>query len=478
MAQGERIVVSGSDTTRHKGLHNVGWIRSHTLDNWRLDAAIGGHLYMGYEDNKGKLSERLMPVTEVHFGRWIFPVIGIRLSLGYGYSRGYISADSYLSNRGKIIENVSYGHCEGLVGVNDINVDGTMVDALGGYYWTTDDPSLLVQKWKYAMAGADLMVNMSYMGGFENMQYTKRWNNIVYAGFNIRFGLSENHPQMNYHNTNTAAEGHLGYIGEYIITKNLSIGVDLRFSVVEGNFDRERIPGVEKMSVDFDASAMVQLTYNFNLRSEKSRRNYYVEQYQIPYNVGEMPRFMAYVQVEDEQIVRIIDTIKVLRYDTIDDEIVFYQIDSLQHVVDSLRKAPAMIDPNVPLSDILGNKLLPYEMVFFEKNQWDIRWQEETKIAKMAKVIKAYPEATFYLYGSADVMTGSVKRNDFLSKMRADMVYTKLIYDYGVDSTQLRRQYLGGIAEYDPYILNRTCVIIMDHPAVRRAFEAMKPRRY
>ena len=91
--------------------------------------------------------------------------------------------------------------------------------------------------------------------------------------------------------------------------------------------------------------------------------------------------------------------------------------------------------------------------------------------------MKAYPDKKFILYGSADSKTGTKKRNDFLSKNRADVIYNRLIIEYGIKPEQMRREYLGGILDYDPFILNRTTVIIMDHPAVERAFNEMKPQR-
>ena len=64
-----------------------------------------------------------------------------------------------------------------------------------------------------------------------------------------------------------------------------------------------------------------------------------------------------------------------------------------------------------------------------------------------------------------------------MSKNRADIVYNRLILEYGIPEKQLKREYLGGILDYDPFILNRTTVIIMDHPAVREGFEKMKAQR-
>ena len=126
------------------------------------------------------------------------------------------------------------------------------------------------------------------------------------------------------------------------------------------------------------------------------------------------------------------------------------------------------------LKEILLNQLLPYEMVFFELDRWDVLPEEEGKIAKMATIMKAFPEEKFILTGSADSKTGTVARNQFLSEHRADTVYSVLVNKYGVNPDQLTRNYLGGILEYQPFVLNRTTVIIMDNPIVAKAFEEMK----
>ena len=70
--------------------------------------------------------------------------------------------------------------------------------------------------------------------------------------------------------------------------------------------------------------------------------------------------------------------------------------------------------------------------------------------------------------------TGTVKRNEFLSHQRADVVYNYLINNYGVNPDQLQREYPGGILDYTPFQLNRSTVIIMDHPYVRKVFNEMR----
>jgi len=446
---------------------------------------------MGFEDGEGSLLDRLSPQVELKLGRWIFPMVGLRGDVGFATSRGFISKQSYLDNRAAVIKD--YGNCWGQSFDRLISGGDTINGSLGGYYWPVDDnDNLFVQKWKYVYAGLDFMVNFSYMKKYNKIRRDMRWNHIGYVGFHVRVGLSENHPQKfsnfigyskdfgDFKNTNFAAEGHIGYNCTYALSKHFNLMGDIRLSLLEGDFDRERIENVERMEPDLDFSVMAGISYDFCFRSERARRRYYVERGIIPYNYSELPKFISYVQQEDVDVIKVIDTIKVVQYDTIDDLVSITEYDSLVTYYDTSHArllGENEIPDDEPLDSIFQKRLLPYEMVFFKLDKWDILPQEEMKIAKMARLMKAYPDHTFYLFGSADSKTGTVKRNIFLSHRRADVVYDRLTVHYGIPESQLKREYLGGILEYDPYILNRTTVIIMDHPAVRKAFEAMKAER-
>lgn len=489
-AQGELFTrATTSDTLKNRGEHEVGWFRAHALDNWVLNLQAGTNIYYGYEDNIVPIGQRFGSNFEMHLGHWIFPMVGLRLDMGFAKSHGFISKDSYLRNRGMLT--ADYGNCEGS-STSNINLGDTVVHgALGGYYWTDpDNADVLRQDWRYIYLGLDAMVNLSYLQKYERIDEHMRWHHLVYAGFQVRAGLSENNREKansnaigysadlgRFHNTNFAAEAHVGYMPQYAFAKHFRVYADVRLSILEGNFDRERLNGVEKMGPDLNFNLSLGLSYGFNLRSDNARHRWLVERQVIPYNATDMPEFVTYVQVEDINYVRILDTIKHLTYDTIDDIVTLTYVDSLQGVLDSLINRANNLPDDTPLDSILLKQLLPYEMVFFDLDKWDIRATEEMKIAKMARLMKAYPERTFSLYGSADSHTGTVKRNDFLSHMRADVVFNKLVIDYDIPEQQMKREYLGGIDDYDPFILNRTTVIIMDHPAVRKAFNEMRSQR-
>ena len=480
-----------SDTLRSAGRHPIGWVRSHPFDNWIVDFQGGAHLYCGYEDFKGNLIKRIMPTAEIGIGHWIFPVVGLRGNIGIGSSRGYITKESYLQNRSDLT--VDYGNCWGPSSNTLISGSDTINGSLGGYYWPMDNnDNLFVQKWNYLYAGAELMVDLVYLKPFEQMHGdSAKWHHIVSLGFNVRMGLSENNPEKfsnaigysipgyepkGFKNTNLAAEGHIGYTCNFAIKPNLNLIAIAKVSILEGYFDRERIANVERMTPDLDFSVTFGLRYDFDFRDNDKKKRHYMESGIIPYTSKEIPKNVYLVQKEKINVIR-----RVVQH-TIRDTI-FLSDTMAVRILDTTYVQYDTIFPeyNIPdsasLADILSNDLVPYEMVFFELDKWDIRPKEEIKIARMARIIKAYPDRKFHLYGSADSKTGSVKRNDFLGKKRAEVVRDHLVLKYNIPESQLILEPLGGILDFDPYVLNRATAIIMDHPAVQNAFEKMKAQR-
>jgi outer membrane protein OmpA-like peptidoglycan-associated protein len=297
----------------------------------------------------------------------------------------------------------------------------------------------------------------------------KKWNNIIYGGAYTKFGLSEDNIR------NHRTEAHLGYICKYNFTRNWSIFGDFRLSFMERLFDREWVGAVEAegFGVDNVLNAQVGILYKFHVRT-KEERDSFVRKEQGTDTVVTGVTHFTYVKMEQTYSLSVIDTI--IHYEQVNMPTPEMQkkIQDLRDSIDAdnARRKNRLVDQ--PLDSILINQLLPYEMVFFELDKWDILPSEEMKIDKMSRIMKAYPNEKFVLTGSADSKTGTPKRNDFLSHNRADIVYNKLVNEYGIPESQLSRVYLGGILDYKPFYLNRCTVIIMDHPLVEKAFNEMK----
>ena len=445
------------DSAVVRGKPGVGWVRAHLLDDWFYQLQGGGQLYFGTDDTKGPFFDHLTGNVEFQLGRRIFPMFGFRTGIGYGYAHGFLSKDLYYQDRSSLL-----GH--GGSGVCGLDANG---NSYGGYFYYYND-ELLIQKWKYFYLGLDLFLDLDIFKGPETYDPDARWNHVVYAGVHNRYSLSDTDDK------NHRTEGHVGYIFKYNVLPGWSFYLDTRASFIERLFDREWVSSVERsgFGLDFVFNVHLGVMYKFHIRTDELRNRFFVKSRED--SRKDVAMHFSYVKMEETVEMHLIDTLmkyKVVNTPTPETNFI---IDSLEKKInDNLNKNKEKVW-NQPLDSIFINRLLPYEMVFFEKDKWDILPSEETKIEKMAIIMKAYPNEKFILTGSADLQTGTVSRNDFLSHCRADVVYNILVDQYDIDPEQLRRNYLGGIDSYKPFQLNRCTVIIMDHPKVWEAFEEMK----
>ena len=446
-------VYYADDTAVVRGKDGVGWVRSNLWDSWFVQAQGGGLLYYGLDDSKGPFKDHITAAGEINVGRRIFPMWGFRAGVGYAFAHGFLEKEHYSTN----IMNHGYtGQC-------GTDASGNL---LGGYYWDYDD-NLLQQKWKYIYFGADIFLDLNMFRGSSKYDPTRKWTHIVYGGVNTKFAQSETDT------TNHRSEAHIGYVCKYNISPSWNIYIDVRASLVERLFDREWVSEVERFNAigDPTLNCHIGVNYRFNMRS-KAKRDAFDKT--VAQNLNTEGKTVKYLYTEKTVKAITIDTLLSYKQVVAPTPEMQRKIDSLQHVIDSVLDDNKNKANNMPLDSILMNNLLPYEMVFFQKDKWDILPSEEMKIERMARVMKAYPKETFILTGSADSKTGTVERNIFLSHNRADVVYNILVTQYDIEPERLKREYLGGILDYKPFELNRTTVIIMDHPAVRAAFEEIK----
>jgi len=440
------------DTSVVRGKEGVGWVRSHLLDSWFLQLQGGGQLYYGTDDREGAFGDRLTGNAEFQIGRRIFPMFGFRLGGGIGYAHGFIEKETYNTHT------ITFGDGTGEHG-----------DGLNGYYYDYDE-NLLIQKWKYFYYGADLFLDLAIFRGTKEYDPFKHWNNIIYLGVHNKYSLSDILTPRNHR-----SEIHAGYVGKYNFSTGWSVYGDFRFSLMERLFDREWVSGIERSGFALDPILNVQvgLMYKFHFRTSDERSTFVHRENETL--VTNVKTYTTYIRKTEEIYhYSLIDTLLAYSQQNVDTPEMQAKKDSIRALIDADKNRGKRAADGMPLDSILLKNLLPYEMVFFELDRWEILPTEEMKIDKMARIMKAYPNETFILTGSADSKTGTVNRNIFLSHHRADTVYTTLVEKYGINPSQLKREYLGGILEYKPFQLNRTTVIIMDHPAVRRAFEEMK----
>ena len=494
---------SGTTESDKHYSQGIGWVRSPLPDNWYFQIQAGGNLYYGFEDRTGDFKDRVQPLFEGYIGRWVFPMLGFRVGVSYHEYAGFITKDSYLQYKPT---NHGHGYQQYFApGSSDYSTFGPN---LGGYYWNYDNNGdLFTQRWRAFSLTPDLMVHIS---NFAKYDPNRRFNTLAYigAGFHIvppkddepispTFN-SNGEPSVDAdgHYTgpvtvswgvdpNMDADFHLGLIEKIRLGRHFELYADARFSMLGGTFDREKVEAVERgiRTQDYMFQVVGGVSYNFNWRSREKQLAWYKEHIDSTFTDADNVPQQIYTSHEVKiNILTYIDTI--YTYDTISEFSAQYDTMLMRkirehagHQIDSVRAAFDRDCHEYTLDDILGKGLLPYEMVFFDLDKWDIRSSENVKIAKMASVMNAFPNYHFLLIGSADSKTGTVKRNQLLSTNRSDVIYNKLVYEYDVNPDQLKRVYMGGILDFDPYELNRATVIIMDHPKVMEEFEKLRADR-
>lgn len=100
-------------------------------------------------------------------------------------------------------------------------------------------------------------------------------------------------------------------------------------------------------------------------------------------------------------------------------------------------------------------------LVVFKIDTWDLTDEARVNLGMLAETIKQSDANIIYtVTGYADAGTGSKKRNEKLSKNRAQVVYDCLTKEFGVPKSQLRIEYKGGVENmfYDDPRLSRAVI--------------------
>ena len=85
-------------------------------------------------------------------------------------------------------------------------------------------------------------------------------------------------------------------------------------------------------------------------------------------------------------------------------------------------------------------------LVTFPINRWILSNKDRVNLGFLAEALKANPKLVYSISGYADKGTGSVKRNIFLARKRAEVVYNCLVKEFGVSESQLKKDSHGGVA--------------------------------
>lgn len=288
---------------------------------------------------------------------------------------------------------------------------GTDVHSYGNY-GRFDDTSYNESKFKSWNFCGDVLFNLSNM--FCGYNPNRFWSFIPYAG--VGYIVTRDTPKRN------SPDASIGILNSFRLGKTVDLNLDVRSKAFTDSYDGY----VEGHDNDGIITASLGLT----IRLGKQGWNK-----QTPGNPN-----LKFTEAD-------MDAIRGKMNDLIRDN---------ENLKNSLANQKVQIDTLIKKKTIVAPC-----MVLYEINKSVLRNDMRVILKFFAEQVKAQKQDVVYIItGYADKGTGSVKRNEQLSKERADAVYNCLVNEFGVPASQLKVEYKGGVENmfYNEPALSRATI--------------------
>lgn len=218
----------------------------------------------------------------------------------------------------------------------------------------------------------------------------------------------------------TAVSGHFGILNSFRLCSALDLNLDLRGTLVDDDFDGE--PGGRGGEGMF--SATIGLTYKFKPRGWNRSRTIVREVYN-------------------------------------NDEINAMREKLNQMSEENARLEEALAQNDRERAQTIVKQITSANLIVFPIGESTLSNQARVNLGMLAEVIKQGDASTVYtITGYADAGTGSKEMNERLSKARAEAVCDCLVKEFGVNKSQLKIDYKGGVDNmfYDDPRMSRAVI--------------------
>lgn len=249
--------------------------------------------------------------------------------------------------------------------------------------------------------------------------YKERFYNISpYAG--VGYMVTEDEPKQ------WEVSMNIGIYNTFRLAKPLHLILDIRGAMVNDRFDGEK--GHRRQ--DGSLTASLGLAYRFNKRDWDKPATTLVE-----------------TSYDESLLNELRNRVRKLADDN----------DALKR---QLADAKGEVITEVKFQDrILAAPIL----VTFKIDTWDVRNEARVNLGFFAETIKkGSPDVVYTITGYADKGTGSVARNELLSRNRAAAIKKVLVEEFGIDPARLRTEYKGGVENmyYNDPRVSRAVIVI------------------
>ena len=372
--------------------------------NWFIGIGAGAQMYFGDHDKQMRFVDRLTPNFELYFGKWFTPGLGIRLGAN-GYK---IKGVSGWTGHSLTHPSVNYKNYAGYI------VDWNPATQTGKVYQHTPANvgyPLYETEQQYIHAHADVLFNLSQLvcGYNEDRVYSL----IPYAGLGFAASLEKASPSGEHSHELSAS---VGILNRFRVSRALDINLDIRGAFFNDHFDQE------------DASLTPQ--GKIALTSGRWGEGLLTATLGVSYNI---PR-RGWDRSTNTTIRVNENVLNDLRN----------RLGDLENQNNDLRRQlEAALNREVTPENVVS--AIPL-LVTFPINRWTLSNKDRVNLGFLADALKANPKLVYSVTGFADKGTGSKKRNIFLARKRAEVVYDCLVKEFGVSESQLKKDSQGGVA--------------------------------
>ena len=377
----------------------ITWLANRPANNWFI--SLEGGMAALYSENYREvdLKDNLKPTGALSIGRWLNPVLGLRLNLSGAKLSTYMLPGSLL-----------------YIGRNYTNPQGVKSDvtyfrADGSQFWRDrffNDAKAYkngyLADFTYGAAALDLMVNLKNM--FMPYNPTGLFNPVLYGGVGIAHTLKDG--------DRTAINSIMQQYGLQLNFR-LSDHVDISLApeVMFAPEVLDRMVGGDKTQ-DIVASVKLGLTYHFG----------FSKFIKAPLGVQTVVQ-----QAKPDMS----------------------QINALNAQINDLKSRLAdclAAKQQTPVTVV--EKPIDLTPVFFELDRFVVRPSEMPAVEAAANYMKQNPNLKLVLAGFADVKTGTPPHNLRLSRNRVNAVADILVKQYGIDRKRLLLMWKGDTVQPKP----------------------------
>lgn len=201
-------------------------LNSNFKNNWFISVGAGPQVFFGDHDRQRKFGQRISPALDVAVGKWVTPVVGVRLMYSGLYAKG--ATQNGVFSNGKPIEGKPWHG-----------------------YWLEES------KFDFMNLHGDVLFDLTnWIGGYN----PKRVYGIaLYVG--VGYGRTWSTPH------NDAVSGNVGLFNMFHLPKGFDINLDIHGTAFHDGFDGQNGNRV----FDGLVSVTAGLTYNFAPRGWKGK---------------------------------------------------------------------------------------------------------------------------------------------------------------------------------------------------------------